>query len=443
MRRALGLWVCLAACAERGLDAEALKDPASCQSCHPTQYQQWSGSMHAYAAADPVFVAWNKRGQRETSGALGDFCVRCHAPLAVLEGATTDGLNLGELPAKYQGITCYFCHSVQRVDGTHNNPLVLADDRVLRGGIADPVEVDAHPARYDPLFDRNRLESASLCGSCHDIVNGHGTKLERTYLEWQSTLYARGEPHQRQTCGQCHMPSSEGVAADVPGVPLRRIHDHSVPAVDTALIDFPEREAQRLQIQRLLDTTLYASLCVLPVAGGMQVTVQVENFAAGHGFPSGATQDRRAWVEIVAYLGAGVVYDSGVIREGEAVSELIERDPDLWWFGDRLFGENDELVHDFWDARRVEGLALPGPTSNDPFDPSYVPTHLQRVYEVPEFASRITARVQLRPVDHDVLDMLIDGGDLDPSFRALMPTFELGATVLEWRAEDGRACVPL
>ena len=50
--------------------------------------------MHAYAAEDPVFLAMNQRLQRETGGALGDFCVRCHAPMAVREGATRDGLDL-------------------------------------------------------------------------------------------------------------------------------------------------------------------------------------------------------------------------------------------------------------------------------------------------------------------------------------------------------------
>jgi hypothetical protein len=33
-----------------------------------------------------VFVATNTRGQRETSGQLGDFCLKCRAPLAVQKG---------------------------------------------------------------------------------------------------------------------------------------------------------------------------------------------------------------------------------------------------------------------------------------------------------------------------------------------------------------------
>src|SRR6516162_9947976 len=69
-----------------------LLDANACQSCHPDQFSQWAGSMHAYSTKDPVFRAMNARGQRETSGQLGSFCVQCHAPMALHEGATTDGL---------------------------------------------------------------------------------------------------------------------------------------------------------------------------------------------------------------------------------------------------------------------------------------------------------------------------------------------------------------
>src|SRR5688572_9748953 len=99
-------------------------DPETCKTCHPKHYREWSGSMHAYASDDPVFLAMNARGQEEVA-TLGDFCVQCHAPMAVRTGATTDGLNLAELPRHLKGVTCYFCHTVSAVEGTHNNPLVL------------------------------------------------------------------------------------------------------------------------------------------------------------------------------------------------------------------------------------------------------------------------------------------------------------------------------
>ena len=119
-------------------DVEALQDPATCETCHPDHHRQWSGSMHAYAAEDPVFVAMNARGQRETGGALGDFCVRCHAPMAVELGLTSDGLDLESVPDHLRGVGCYFCHQVTDVAGEANNPLVLAHDGRMRGRLTTP-----------------------------------------------------------------------------------------------------------------------------------------------------------------------------------------------------------------------------------------------------------------------------------------------------------------
>src|SRR5437867_13315611 len=53
-------------------------DPAACAGCHPEEYRTWSRSMHAVASDDPIFVAMNARAQRESRGALGSFCIRCH-----------------------------------------------------------------------------------------------------------------------------------------------------------------------------------------------------------------------------------------------------------------------------------------------------------------------------------------------------------------------------
>ena len=135
------------------LTKDELMDPESCKTCHPVHYQEWSGSMHAYAADDPVFLAMNRRGQEETDGELGDFCVKCHAPMAVALGKTTDGLNLADVAQKYKGVTCYFCHQVTEVAGDHNNPLVLAMDQTMRGGVFDPVKSSAHHTEYSLLHD--------------------------------------------------------------------------------------------------------------------------------------------------------------------------------------------------------------------------------------------------------------------------------------------------
>src|SRR5215813_8159683 len=133
------------------LTRDDLLDPTACQGCHQDHYEEWAGSMHAYAADDPVFIAMNKRGQRETNGALGTFCVNCHAPMAVNEKATTDGLNLADVPQSLKGVTCYFCHSIDQVTGTHDAQVHLAGDLVIRGELSDAVANSAHNSGYSAL----------------------------------------------------------------------------------------------------------------------------------------------------------------------------------------------------------------------------------------------------------------------------------------------------
>jgi hypothetical protein len=155
-----------------------LQDPNTCKDCHPKHYQQWSGSMHAYASDDPVFLAMNKRGQREAQ--LGTFCVQCHAPMAVALGKT-DGTNFDPtaLAPGERGITCYFCHNVAEIHDDHNNGLKLALDDTMRGGARNPVDTPAHNATYDPMM-ASKTNNSKMCGSCHDVTTPRGVQLERT-----------------------------------------------------------------------------------------------------------------------------------------------------------------------------------------------------------------------------------------------------------------------
>lgn len=425
---------------EEMLTREQLLDPQSCAECHPSHVREWSGSMHAYAAEDPVFRALNARGQRETNGELGDFCVNCHAPMAVREGLTTDGLNLDEVPQHLQGVTCYFCHSVDAVEGDHNNPLRLADDLVMRGGYDDPAPNSAHRSGYSSLHDRNDLESSKLCGSCHDIVTPKGAHIERTFLEWQQSLFSKPELGEPQSCSNCHMRGRDDVAADYEGVFLRRVHDHSMPGVDIAITDWPEREAQRELVQKALDPTVLPELCVFPEMG--RIVVNLENVAAGHSFPSGSAPDRRAWIELVGYLGDEVVFESGVVGPDEAVVDVAARDPQMWWLGDRLFDEDGEPTHFFWEAASYESNLLPAPVARSPLDPGYIDPHVAREFTDVPFVDRVTLRIHIRPIGIDILRDLVDSGDFDPTLIDEMPTFTLAASHQEWLSAGGRDCVP-
>lgn len=422
----------LAACAApEELSTEELLDPETCASCHPAATSQWQGSMHAYASEDPVFRAMNEVAQREAG--LGDFCVQCHAPVALALGETTDGLNLDELPASRQGITCAWCHQIDAVVGTHNAALSFANDGLLRGPIPDPSADSPHRSAYSSLHDRNHEDSSAMCGACHDVRTPIGVHLERTFEEWQLSLFSEPGPG-RQSCGHCHMRTT-GQEPTL-GIQGRDQHDHSMPAVDVPLTPFPNEELTRDQVQAELDRALLAELCVLPITAGVEITLRLEGAAVGHHFPSGASHDRRVWAELVVLQDGEVVHEDGLVADGQPVEEVQP----LVQLHDRALTADGELAHQFWEVVRIEERTLPAATTTDPLDPAF--DH-GRQWSIPLPGlqpDEVQLRVRMRPIGLDVLDDLVASGDLEPTIREAMPTFDLQSTELLWQGPIG-SCV--
>jgi hypothetical protein len=414
-----------------------LEDPATCSSCHAQHFKEWSGSMHAYAAEDPIFLAMQKRAQRETNGQLGTFCAQCHAPMAVRDGATTDGSNLADLPAGQRGITCYFCHSVSATTDTHNNALTLGGDAVMRAGIADPQKNSVHSSAYSALHDGDQIGASALCGTCHDVTTQAGVALESSFAEWKQSLFAHDVPGQKLTCQSCHMPGSDGVAAN--NGPPRRIHSHEMPAVDLATTTFADSDNQKTLVQQNLDPSLVAKMCVRPPSQGDTVEITLDNAFVGHNFPSGAAHDRRVWVELIGYQGQNIVYKSGVVADGTAVSDTT--DSDIWLFSEKLKDKDGKPTPFMWLAASSELTALPFAVTNDPTDPAYFHAKI-KTYNVPPTADRITMRVRMIPFGVEILQALVQSGDLDPNVVSKVPTFNLAGTTLEWTTAKGYACVP-
>ena len=458
----------IAACGGGGgpeLTVEQLQDPAACMECHPKHYQQWSGSMHAYASEDPVFIAMNNRGQRETNGKLGEFCVSCHAPMAVALGLT-DGQNFdpAALPPTAKGVTCFFCHNVSNVTSIHNNGLMLAMDQTMRGGLRDPKSNTAHDSKYDKLMDSD-LNESEMCGSCHDInvpeaINGvaGGVDVERTFKEWKETFFHTDKsPNIHLTCGNCHMFSSTEVVADFEGVESREFgfHDHSMPAIDQALTPFPETAAQAAGIKMILEPSIQivgpnrlgdaplGGICVTPENGG-QITVRLDSLNVGHSFPSGAALDRRVWVEVIAYDAANnIIFQSGVVPDGMDPEQI--NDPNLFGLWDRTYKKDNTEAHFFWEVARIDSQLLKGPVTNDPLSPLADHSQLKR-FPIPGLQNtveRVTTRVRLRPLPLSTIDLLIASGDLSPQIRDRIPTIEIASTRREWKRsarDPGTGC---
>jgi len=465
---ALGLCV---ACGNSDADPEPtyrsraeLLDPQTCGECHATHYSEWSGSMHAYSAKDPVFVAMNRRGQEATNGELGKFCVNCHAPMAVREaeraGLTdVDWANFQDLPHAADGVSCYFCHNTSAVEGRHNAALRLTDDVTMRARITDPAQNPAHASEYSPLLSGAQPESADACGACHDIVlpsppapppMGDPVELERTFREWQSSVFSPQNaltPSSMATCAGCHMPrvGPDQVIAEGPGLNVRprARHTHAFPGVDLAFPSVPAtpdpaqsaslRATQQQLIQDLLDTTLLIEICVEKAPLDFSaVYVTLDNANAGHNWPSGASQDRRAWVEVTAYRNGQVLYTNAVPGDLEPPADSKE----AWIFRDRIF-DGDREVHMFWEANRVErgtiGVQLKRSDPNS-FNAAHAARRfpasgVEYIKKLPgddsSIPDRVTVRIRLRAMGSDVLGDLVGSGHLDAALPAEIQTFDL------------------
>ena len=439
MTRLLVLVLALAACGDDVYSVEKLQDPSTCMDCHQTHYTQWSGSMHAYASDDPVFIAMNKRGQRETNGALGAFCIKCHAPLAVLSGTITDANAADFDPAKLspaeRGVTCYFCHNVEKVTEDHNNGLVLAMDQTMRGGAKNPVDSPAHQSSYDKLI-KNDTNQSELCGSCHDIVLPNGVAIERTFQEWKTGVFSK--PDSKLTCGNCHMKPSDGVIADREGLSVvsrpNGFHEHTFPAIDQALTPWPEMAAQAKGIQDILDpsigiigpkprtsTRAPGGICFDPPGN---LSVRVDSLNLGHSFPSGSAFDRRAWVEVIAYrMDNSIAFQSGVVPDGMDPEQI--GDPKLFGLWDRATKGDGQPAHFFWEVAAVDSTKLlKGSITFDQNDPAFDHSVTARFNNIPNMIDivRIEAKLYIRPLPFETLHALVQSGDLDANVIGKLKT---------------------
>ncbi|HET6339754.1 MAG TPA: multiheme c-type cytochrome [Polyangiales bacterium] len=417
------------------LTREQLLDPETCKGCHPKHYDEWSASMHAYASRDPVFIAMNKRMQ-EQAPENAQFCVQCHAPMAVRENAIPNLSDPSTIPAHLQGVTCYFCHNVVDVKSEHFNAnLVLANDTIMRGALGNPV-ASAAPHGVMPTskwHDPSGIESSQMCGTCHDIKAPSGKFIERTFQEYEMSLSAQPGPGRFNSCSDCHMrpkPKEELAAVGVDGVGQRKVHSHLFPAVDIALTpDMPNQDALRQVIEKSELQACTLSMFEVEIGDWrpgepFEFVAQVEHIA-GHSIPSGAAADRRMWLEFVATDEAGqVVFKTGQIADGE-VEEKPDTDPkydpQFRPFRDHLIDKDGNETHMFWEAVDYKTDLMPYAT-----DPNPAITHTaQRTFRgapLLKVPVRMEGWIRLRPMGIDVLQDLVQSGHLDPAVISAMPT---------------------
>lgn len=217
---------------------------ATCRTCHPDHYREWSVSPHAYAQMSPVFNSMHATIVQQTAGSNGDFCIRCHNQVGMNMGEATFMKNEDRHPTSREGITCIVCHRVENAYGKVSGRMALVQGDLLEpvygpNGDEELQRVLSDPEKYRVVTDREKagrkihtgvkkffqLSESAFCGACHDVTLANGFRLEEAFSEFKNTPSAkRGE-----TCHDCHMGSKPGVnagydeapAAVIGGVPTK------------------------------------------------------------------------------------------------------------------------------------------------------------------------------------------------------------------------------
>jgi cytochrome c553 len=87
---------------------------ATCGTCHPKHYKEWSVSSHSYAQLSPVYLSLSSEINELSSGTNGDFCLRCHSPIGANLGESPFMSNLDRHPTSREGITCVVLSSLEQ-----------------------------------------------------------------------------------------------------------------------------------------------------------------------------------------------------------------------------------------------------------------------------------------------------------------------------------------
>lgn len=344
--------------------------PEACGECHVQHYEDWRGSMHAYAAKDPVFLAMNAKGQEETKGKLGQFCVQCHSPSASKLGLTPvlqDALGKHVMkldlkkPLVGHGVQCVTCHTMKKVDATLNAKFHLTN-KTYYGPTGSKAAQEAHP-----MVKSDLLGQSQMCGSCHNVVNPKGALLENTFSEWYSSDYNGTTKANTTRCQDCHMPKYQGEI--VKGGRITTLHRHTFVGVDQALIkNFPHKAEQAELVKKLLQSCAKINIKYLPDVGNkVAIRVDVTSINNGHNLPSGSTADRQVWVHLRITNPEGkLLYESGMLDKNGDLMDRIhghsvtpDGDPHLLLYSQFLFDEKGNHVNFPWQAKTTKDALLP------------------------------------------------------------------------------------
>jgi hypothetical protein len=256
-------------------------------------------------------------------------------------------------PVENEGIQCDFCHVIDGVKEIRNSGYTVKPSRT-KFGPYDDSESSFHDTAFSALH-----KSSKFCGTCHDVTHPvNGILLEATYTEWKASPYAE----EGITCQDCHM--TDGLVgkqthpgkAAVGGPDREHVSRHYFVGANLIYADAPGAERLKELSEQLLRSSATVEIGVpKKTRDGFELPVMVTNTGAGHYLPTGVTELRQLWLEIMVKDAAGrtLFHSGGLDGEGNIAEGAII------YFTD-VIDESGKSTTQFWNAvKKVSDHRIP------------------------------------------------------------------------------------
>ena len=280
---------------------ENFKQPKRCGACHSEIYQEWQQCLmsqsftHEWDQVEYFKLALPHALKLEKVSGVKGGCIACHGPLAFLSG------DIPPKPAEAgtranEGVSCEICHNI--TGSTEKEPFnfsfIIEPDKVKQGPRAD-AKSPSHGVKYSEF-----TRSSELCATCHDEQSPYGAWVKETYREWKAGPYA----NKGTRCQDCHMYHSPGKSA-YGGKDRADLAHHSFHGSHFSS-----------KLAGAVDLALYAKKTEISPGSTLKLRAELFNGKAGHHIPSGSTEERMLWLEVLAIDAGGKSYQIPVNRKG-------------------------------------------------------------------------------------------------------------------------------
>ncbi len=318
---------------------EDFKKPGECGMCHREIAQEWRQSLmsqsfsHEWDQVEYFKLALPQALKLQKVAGVKSGCIGCHAPLAFLSGdippkKTSEGTRANE------GVSCEVCHNITGTteEVPYNFSYTINPNNVKVGPRKD-AETTYHESEYSEF-----LKSPRLCATCHDEQSPYGAWVKSTYREWKEGPYSK----EGKRCQDCHMYHAPGKSA-MSGKKREDMAHHV----------FHGSHFEN-KLSGAVDLAIYAESAKVRPASSLKIRAELFNGKAGHCVPSGSTEERMLWLQVIAIDSHGKRHDFKVEPKGFEGEEYTIADSGAMAY--QAIGEIMEL-EDFKGLKRDGDVA--------------------------------------------------------------------------------------